>query len=715
LQDYVVSHTIFNTKRNIPYNSIEDYIYRGVEFKDMCWYDYATLMRSESTASLIEFHFVKDHRMYGKRGMIRRDVQVIPTIYGSTPRQPNNESSQIDIDSYNEAIAILFMPFSNLAELLQKLKEHEYNPRHTRLINNIELLHKSSDECSRRKIQQRIDDNATQLTPEMMGDPCDADHENIDVNFQNDIELNDDITDNFNLSDIFPEYRIVDSKYKSVVDTFDTISKDLNRLPFKNDYTVTELNPIAQDVGWTTHFETAFLNLIDAPAQPTTLESHDKAAETFILKPTTPADVEPFLIRCMEHLPLNACQEKAFRYIGSHIMLHDSEKLIFYVGGEGGTGKSRIINAITMLMEITGHITKLKKMALTGTAAYNIGGRTVHSSLKKSPNKKTAKSVAAMDALRKVWQNVTVTIVDEISFLPGNLLDDLDEVLKSAHDSKLDFGDTHIIMFGDFKQHISIATKIYDSKSWKLIKKTIILTEQMRAQKDPRFIEFLGNVRERNITERDVVYLNESLYDPAKFDLMSDEWFNAQCIIPRKELCFIINSVKAFQFSKKFNTRRIIISAWDTCQGRQIQNSGIKQQIILKHTCPGSNSNFYRIIELCIGSRVVLTSNIKNLDQYGLTNGISGIVVGLVPFNSRDIDHKYYPNHNLSIYSTPPILLFKPDKLDSRLSNFSYSGLDVGVFPIYPHEETFKIKLLAPSQTMITSTIILLILIQSSN
>ena len=59
----------------------------------------------------------------------------------------------------------------------------------------------------------------------------------------------------------------------------------------------------------------------------------------------------------------------------------DDEQLLLYVGGEGGTGKSQIIKAITCSLQIMGRFQELALLAPTGAAADNIDGSTIHSAL----------------------------------------------------------------------------------------------------------------------------------------------------------------------------------------------------------------------------------------------------------------------------------------------------------------------------------------------
>lgn len=85
-------------------------------------------------------------------------------------------------------------------------------------------------------------------------------------------------------------------------------------------------------------------------------------------------DPVPYLIAKYK---LNQNQTIAFTIIAGRVMNEKSPQLIMYLSGEGGTGKSEVIKAVTELFQILGRSDKLKKAACTGTAAGNIDGVTL--------------------------------------------------------------------------------------------------------------------------------------------------------------------------------------------------------------------------------------------------------------------------------------------------------------------------------------------------
>ncbi len=57
------------------------------------------------------------------------------------------------------------------------------------------------------------------------------------------------------------------------------------------------------------------------------------------------------------------------------------DQLLVYIRGEGGVGKSRIVHAIEMGCTLLSRNSDLVITVPTGTAADNIGGSTIHTSL----------------------------------------------------------------------------------------------------------------------------------------------------------------------------------------------------------------------------------------------------------------------------------------------------------------------------------------------
>jgi hypothetical protein len=90
------------------------------------------------------------------------------------------------------------------------------------------------------------------------------------------------------------------------------------------------------------------------------------------------------LERVCERFNLNQGQRLAFRALALRSYIEsgrDENQLRLAILGEGGTGKSRIIEAWRFWYDMIGKSEEFVVTATTGAAASNIGGVTVHSAV----------------------------------------------------------------------------------------------------------------------------------------------------------------------------------------------------------------------------------------------------------------------------------------------------------------------------------------------
>lgn len=145
----------------------------------------------------------------------------------------------------------------------------------------------------------------------------------------------------------------------------------------------------------------------------------------------------------------NVAQGKAIKSICK------SPKPLF-ITGKGGSGKT------TFLKRIIPALKNAVVVAPTGIAAVNAGGQTIHSFFRigMQPYIPEIRKGAFMDnceykfnrGSEKILQNIKYLIIDEISMVRPDLLDNVADILRHARGDKDPFGGVKLIMVGDLFQ-----------------------------------------------------------------------------------------------------------------------------------------------------------------------------------------------------------------------------------------------------------------------
>jgi hypothetical protein len=138
----------------------------------------------------------------------------------------------------------------------------------------------------------------------------------------------------------------------------------------------------------------------------TTASTSHRASGTL---PKSPAQHVSDIIQDM-NLQSNEERLGAFNIIARHF-LEDTDRLLMYLGGVGGMGKSHVISSVVQLLQRLGRAQELLLSAPTGTAAVLIAGSTIHS-LTMLPQ-----SSFNVDELMKIWRHVRYLFIDEISMV----------------------------------------------------------------------------------------------------------------------------------------------------------------------------------------------------------------------------------------------------------------------------------------------------------
>ncbi|XP_051802391.1 uncharacterized protein LOC127533424 [Acanthochromis polyacanthus] len=194
----------------------------------------------------------------------------------------------------------------------------------------------------------------------------------------------------------------------------------------------------------------------------------------------------------------------------------DPEPFHYFVSGGAGCGKSHVIKCIHE--EATRILRQLPRFrdaadmsqppvlltAFTGTAAFNIAGKTLHSVLKlpRSLEPPYQGLGNALDELRATLSSVEILIIDEISMVSKKLFAYVNWRFQQLKGNRKPFGGISVLAVGDFYQLPPLGRAkplcVYEETEFDLWRERftmVNLTEIMRQKDDRAFAELLNRLR----------------------------------------------------------------------------------------------------------------------------------------------------------------------------------------------------------------------------
>ena len=163
----------------------------------------------------------------------------------------------------------------------------------------------------------------------------------------------------------------------------------------------------------------------------------------------------------------NEEQARAYRLVRRS--LRRSQRLLLRLEGEGGTGKSFVINAMCNLLQ-NGQtdVCRHAVVAFTGKAANLVGGCTLHNLLMLNPNSTSMGKNLEGGALRQLqdrFSAIDFLITDEYSQIGCKMLALIDRRLRQAKNCPdLFFGGISVVLVGDPKQLPPIGDSVLFNK-----------------------------------------------------------------------------------------------------------------------------------------------------------------------------------------------------------------------------------------------------------
>ncbi|KAJ3559970.1 hypothetical protein NM688_g18 [Phlebia brevispora] len=343
---------------------------------------------------------------------------------------------------------------------------------------------------------------------------------------------------------------------------------------------------------------------------------------------------------------LNAEQAYAFRIIATHASRprHEVEQLRMFLNGPGGTGKSRVINALSDFFRRRGEERRFRLASYTGIAARNVGGITLHTSLSISSGPRTARigSKTHQD-LTAMWEGVDYLFIDEVSMLGCLTLAKVTEALSLATGKHGPFGGMNIIFAGDFAQlppvtdirlfgftkpkvssdsqaSVTRASRtIYGKLLWLSVDTVVVLTQVMRqaGAENQRFVELLSRLRTGSCIEDDQRLLNSRLLNHVSANGQISAWKNAPVIVYDNATKDALNCKAVEAFACQTGRPLHWYHCRDRHLGQNIQNQQLREFLVQQHS--GQTGGLMGRIPLVLGMKVIIS---KNFDlEGGVLNG----------------------------------------------------------------------------------------------
>lgn len=369
---------------------------------------------------------------------------------------------------------------------------------------------------------------------------------------------------------------------------------------------------------------------------------------------------------CQEYT-LNVEQAGAFREIAYHSLLPrnaQTEPLRMYLGGPGGTGKSRVLDALKTLFDRRNETRRLRVASYTGVAASNVAGVTLHAALQLSQirSSKPGSNKAKSDLI-DMWKGVDYLFIDEVSMVGAELLNDISHNLSVAKETSEDFGGISVVFAGDFCQLAPVQdTALYVPSTrtahlastsqtarglaktngrglWLQLKSAYLLKQQMRqsGESNTAFRDLLTRLRLGKCSKADVALLRSRVLENLPIEeraCLGEKWAHTPIITAHNATKDALNMRAVQKFAMDRGLPVQYYHARDIYMGEPV--TGRLQRTLLDlHS--GKTQQLGRL-PLVIGMPVVFTQNYDVAG--GVVNGAEGILKA-VRYETDDNGYRY--------------------------------------------------------------------------
>jgi hypothetical protein len=212
---------------------------------------------------------------------------------------------------------------------------------------------------------------------------------------------------------------------------------------------------------------------------------------------------------------MNPAMQLAYDYL-------ESTNTIVFLTGKAGTGKTTFLQNIRQESK-----KKLAVVAPTGVAAINAGGMTIHSFFQLPfgpiiPSGNARPEMHYSEEKKDLLANLELLIIDEISMVRPDVLDQIDLILRNVKAAAQPFGGVQLLLIGDLSQ----LSPIIREEEWAMLSRyyrtsyffsSLVLQkapyvrielDHVFRQKERAFVELLNEVRNQTISTESLALLN---------------------------------------------------------------------------------------------------------------------------------------------------------------------------------------------------------------
>lgn len=289
-----------------------------------------------------------------------------------------------------------------------------------------------------------------------------------------------------------------------------------------------------------------------------------------------------------------------------------------FITGKAGTGKTTVLREITAQCKKRGM--SVVVLSPTGVAAKNAGGVTIHSFLHLPlgpyiPGIKNRKLYALNDEEKIIVNKLNLIIIDEVSMVRCDILDEIDDVLKHYRKNTQPFGGIQIVMFGDLYQLMPVAQEDEWEKLKEKYKSPYFFSSKIMEKMDcPMFeLKIIHRQDERNFV---TLLNNVRLGYVTTTELRELEGRYKKDFVPKDNEGYIRLTTHNIR-SRRYNEHRL----------EELSGSVYEYKAYIEDFFPREEWPTNYVLQLKRGARVMFIKNDNENRQY--VNGTLGTVISL--------------------------------------------------------------------------------------